>query len=195
MAGRRKNKDYYTTGEAANFLDLPRRTVTYYCRQGRIKASQHPATKQWKITHEDLVSFMNETNISPQADFSGLRILIVDDEEMILKAATQILENSDLNVTVDTAQDGYKALIKIGRSLPDMLILDIRMPNMDGKTLLKTLKQDEKTKSIRVLASTGFPEDAEAMLKLKADQVLIKPYKSTQLLDAVSNVLQTIIRR
>lgn len=168
--------DVLNTVEAAHLLRAHIETIRRLARKGEIPAFK--IGKNWRFRKDTLLRWAEKHHL--RTDHPS--VLVVDDEPRVLKIITTILDRSDLDVIVDTAEDGYKALLRIGQSVPDLLILDTHMPKMDGKTLLRTLKQDDRTKNIKILVATGFPDDVEEMIRLGADQVILKPFKASELL-------------
>ncbi|MCF8086071.1 MAG: diguanylate cyclase [Desulfohalobiaceae bacterium] len=103
------------------------------------------------------------------------RILIVDDEKMNLKALADLLKDT---YTVMLAKSGEQALnLAIDPPQPDLILLDVVMPEMDGYEVIKQLKQDERTNQIPVIFVTtlGSSEDEELGLKLGAVDYITKP--------------------
>ena len=118
------------------------------------------------------------------------KILLVDDEESNLKLATQWLV--PLGYEVDYAFNGEEALCKVKESPPDLIILDIMMPVMDGYTACRTLKEDPKTASIPIVMVTA-QDDRESKLKglsASANEFLSKPIDKSELIIRVRNLLK-----
>lgn len=118
------------------------------------------------------------------------KILVVDDEEHIRKIVKFQLEKAGYDV--DTAEDGVLALKAIDVSPPDLVLLDLMMPNMDGYEVCKRLKSNYQTNHIPVIMVT-----AKANLENKlqgfedgANDYIAKPFAITELLVRVKNVLQ-----
>ena len=103
------------------------------------------------------------------------RILIVDDEKMNLKALADLLKDK---YTVMLAKNGEQALnLAVDTPQPDLILLDVVMPEMDGYEVIKQLKQDERTNQIPVIFVTtlGSSEDEEKGLQLGAVDYITKP--------------------
>lgn len=85
------------------------------------------------------------------------KILIVDDEKFVVKALTEklVLEG----FSIDSAYDGQEALLKVNQVKPDLILLDIIMPKLDGISVLKRLKAHSKTKNIPVIILTNLYDD------------------------------------
>ncbi len=107
--------------------------------------------------------------------------LIVDDGELIRRTASYLLLR--LNFDIATASDGYRGVQLALQLLPDIILLDILMPQLDGLQVLQVLKSQEKTKAIPVVVITGHSdeENIRRSLSLGAERVLRKPLKENTL--------------
>jgi CheY-like chemotaxis protein len=76
---------------------------------------------------------------------------------------------------IETASDGYEALIKLGSLRSALLILDAMMPKLDGIEVCRHLKSNPETQTIRILGVTGYPAVTQDLLAAGADAVLTKP--------------------
>jgi DNA-binding response OmpR family regulator len=102
-------------------------------------------------------------------------ILIVDDDQLLVRMYQKKLEND--GYIVITAEDGVKALEKIAEFIPDLILLDIMMPRLNGLELLKKLKLTEQTKNIPVILLTNVgasEEDSQRGLELGAVAYIVK---------------------
>lgn len=117
-------------------------------------------------------------------------ILIIDDESEFLKIMKVWLES--LGYTVITAQDGKSGLGKARESNPDMIILDVLMPEMNGYEVCRLLKFDEKYKSIPVIMLTAKTQNVDRQLgeRVGADDYISKPFKNEELLAKIKNILK-----
>ncbi len=113
------------------------------------------------------------------------RILVVDDEPTILELVKAALEAGHYEVSV--AANGQEGLNSAIAQQPDLILLDVTMPIMDGFQLLAKLKNDERTKKIPVVMLTARDEAESVYLsqQLKANEYLMKPFTVDNLLDLV----------
>lgn len=185
-------KDSLTSGEVAEMLGIPARTARRYLTTGRIPAKQNPITGTWKINKEDLATFMRDYGLDTSTLDEPSRILVVDDDPAILKLISKILQKSGWRMHMETCLDGYDALIKLGNNPPDLVILDVQMPGTDGKQILKVIKQNEHTQSVKILVVTGYPEYIPEMCDMGADDGMTKPFEPDALLAKVRELLPEI---
>lgn len=127
----------------------------------------------------------------------GKKILVVDDDPDILDAISMILESQDYQVF--TARDGIEALASLKAEKPDLMILDLLMPKMDGFAVCKELQDPRwsKYKDIPILILTSVREEAsrrryelETGLELNVDDYIEKPMSPDVLLTRVANLLK-----
>ena len=119
-----------------------------------------------------------------------LRILIVDDEAVNLNLLKEMLANQ--GYAFSFATNGKKALEVVYAARPDLILLDIMMPEMDGWEVLKRLKKDEQYRDIPVIVQTALesPEDFERGLSLGAYYYVTKPINRSILLPLVRSALE-----
>ncbi len=117
------------------------------------------------------------------------RIMIVDDSITVRHVTTRLLERHDMEVV--TAKDGFEAIALLEKTIPDVMLLDIEMPRMDGYELATHMKNDKRYKSIPILMITSragekHRERAEA---IGVEHYLGKPYQEVDLLMQVNKML------
>ena len=117
-------------------------------------------------------------------------LLVVDDEPEINKLVTRIFEKRGYRVT--TALDGAEALASVKRDRPDLIMLDLNLPKVDGWEVCRQLKSDPATKSIPIIMLTAAHanvDDAQIGLGLGADEYVAKPFVKAVLLHNVERLL------
>ena len=122
-------------------------------------------------------------------------ILIVDDEEDVLELIRYNLDKNGYNT--ETAITGEEALTKARAKLPDLVILDLMLPGIDGLEVCKKLKSDTKTEHIPVIMLTAKGEEADIVtgLELGADDYVTKPFSPKVLIARVRRILHRTIAR
>jgi len=117
-------------------------------------------------------------------------ILIIDDEDDIRIFASRLLEMEGYRVL--QAGDGEEGLRMAGENLIDGVLLDIRMPGIDGWEVLQQLKEDSKLSATPVIVFTAYAEkmEQERALSMGASAYLIKPLSADQLMDSVARIFR-----
>src|SRR5687768_543604 len=119
------------------------------------------------------------------------KILVVDDEPDIIRIVTRIMEG--LGHEVRTAVDGAAALAEVARATPDVVILDLNLPSLDGFEVCRRLKADPATRTIPVLMMTAAyvsVEDARRGEDVGADEYIVKPFLRDVLVHNVERLLR-----
>lgn len=122
------------------------------------------------------------------------RLLIVDDDAGLLRALEMTLRADGYDVR--TARSGADALIRLAQLQPDLIISDIRMPGMDGHTLVRILRDAPRTKLIPVvfLTAKDTKDDRITGFRAGVDGYLIKPFEPDELLAVVASILARVER-
>jgi len=117
------------------------------------------------------------------------RILVVDDEIYIVHILEFTLTMEGYEVL--TAADGEEALEKIEHERPDLIVLDIMMPKMDGYEVCRKIRENEEVRSLPVilLSAKGRPIDRETGLEVGADDYIVKPFSPRRLLEKIKDLL------
>ena len=122
------------------------------------------------------------------------RILVVDDDISIRDMLTKALTEAGPYL-VDEASNGIEACIKLGTYRPDLLILDMFMPEMDGLEVCRTIKSEPEFSDMNVIITTGFPDHQKLkeVVGLGFDRIHYKPFNLADFLKAVSNIFSQAI--
>lgn len=117
------------------------------------------------------------------------KILVVDDEEHIVMILKDSLEFSGFQVV--TAYNGMEALERVEQDHPDLVVLDIGMPKLDGWEVCRRLKSDEKTKDVPIIILTAYAQasDQRKGAQLGADRFVTKPCDLTYLVEEINTLL------
>ena len=126
----------------------------------------------------------------PEQQEGPPRILIVEDDATLCGELMEAL-SWDKSYEVEAARDGFGALIKVGAFYPHLLILDLRMPSLDGFEVCKKIKEYPVTSSIKILAMTAYPGYGvrDRILTAGADAFLEKPVQLVELQTEVARLL------
>ena len=128
-------------------------------------------------------------------EMSGKKILLVDDDADFVEATKLILESKSYDVVV--SYDGKEGLKKVQTEEPNLIILDVMMPEMDGYEVCAKLKSDPRFKDIPVLLLTAVGEaisttkyTKEMGMKIEADDYIPKPVELNELVERVENLFR-----
>jgi excisionase family DNA binding protein len=187
---------FLTTEEVLEYLQVNLRTVYRLIKAGKIPAVR--VGRQWRFRKRDIDAWLDSQR--PRADHAGAgggattavrntrqRVLVVDDEASIRDLLSKTLALAEYDV--DTAPDGTAALDRMRAFGYDLLIADLKMPGMDGLTLIrqaKRIKQD-----LPVIIITGFSTESSAIeaVNLGVAGYLTKPFRVPQVLAAAAKAL------
>lgn len=183
---------FYSTFEAARVCGVFHTTVINWTRQGRLKARRTPGGHR-RIAAGDLLEFMRRFGLPIPEGLEGRarRILIADDEPPIQKALRRLFSSLP-GVRLRACRNGLEALIWIGKESPDLLLLDLRMPQIDGLRVCRLLKSKEQTSSIKIIAMAraALSHGEERLVKRHASALFYKPFPLKQLRDTVARLLE-----
>ena len=118
------------------------------------------------------------------------KILIADDEHKIIMTLEYAFRKTGYEVFI--ARDGSEVLELLKTEIPDLILLDIMMPKMDGFSTLQEIKTQEKLKNVKVifLSAKNNPVDIEKGLEMGADDYITKPYSIKKLTERVDELLK-----
>ena len=121
----------------------------------------------------------------------GNKLLIADDSKLVLSLVKGIFESQNADFTVITAVDGKEAVEKAEQELPDIILMDWQMPEMDGIEALKIIRATESTSEIPVLMLTASESTGDAY-ELGANDFIQKPFNKSELLARVNTSLKSV---
>ncbi len=132
----------------------------------------------------------------PSFDFSDMNVLLCDDDPAYRKILSSILKKT-FKVTVREATNPQEAFSLIKESMPDLLVLDMQMPVMDGLTALKFLRSNDATKELPVIACTAlsYGDLFMSLAKLKISDYIVKPSNAKIISGKFHKALNEISKR
>ena len=169
---------YLTTQEVATRLGVTINAVKSWIRADELSALRTPGGHH-RIAEDELTAFQARlVERSRRPAGVRTRVLLVDDDVRLLEALQETLVHAEPDLLVEVATDGYEALVEVGRFQPDVLALDLRMPQLDGFEVCQRLKGQAATRDVRILAMTAFTEagSRERIMAAGADDFLEKPF-------------------
>ncbi len=177
-----------TIPKAAAYCGVTRMTMWRWVKSGLVEVSVTPGGHH-RISKKDLASFLRQRGMYPLGTrhYRRDRLLIVDDDPLIQKTLPRVLR--DYGYKTETAGDGFEAGIKIMRFQPDLVLLDLFMPRMDGFEVCRYLRADPLTARIKILVLSGYKAFQQNALAAGADAFLEKPVPEEVLLEHLERLL------
>lgn len=162
-------------------------SVRQWSQKGWLKANTTPGGHR-RYLRQNVERFAQERGLNCiQPDSNDLRILVVDDDRQFANYLAELLNEMCDSVTVAVVYDGFTAGVQVHSFRPDIVLLDLRMPDLNGFEVCKILKDNQATNSIRVLAMTALPteENVARILQAGAETCFSKPIDSHLLLETI----------
>jgi excisionase family DNA binding protein len=191
MVNPKSDKSIYTTHEVSRLLHVNPRSVINWIEQSLLPSYRTPGGHR-RIRRDDLLAFLRKHQIpTPEALVEGkFNVLIVDDEQEIVDLIkTFLVRQGGYDVT--SASDGITALLEVGRLKPDLLILDIMIPGVDGIEVCRRIKADAGNRSI-IIAVSGNAEHEHDIYRAGADVFMTKPLDLERLQSEARRLLRVL---
>lgn len=184
-------KGVLSTYQAAYYCNSSDSSIKRFIRSGKLKAYKTPGG-HYRIVKNDLYEFMKKNNIPvlEKTELVRKKIIIVDDDEQVCESITKYLRSTDYNYDVLTAKNGFEAGSLVAQFIPDIIILDLVMPGMDGFDICRKIKRNPLTKNMKIVILTGYgsDENVKKAYDCGADMVLYKPANNEDILKAIEAV-------
>ena len=184
-------KTVFTTGEAAEICKVSQQTIIRCFDSGRLKGFRVPGSRFRRIPRDALIAFMKDNGIPPDALDSGKsKVLVVDDDPEIVELFVDVLER-DGRFEVKTASTGYDAGMLTTEFMPDLIILDYMLPDINGNIVCKTIRQNPNFEHTKIVIVSGVVNQDEIndLLKAGADEFVKKPFNIERLLGRITELL------
>ena len=170
-------KTVYTTGEAARICKVSQQTIIRCFDSGQLRGFRVPGSKFRRIPREALIKFMREHGIPTDTMESGRRkVLIVDDDPAIVDLLTDVLQETK-RFECRAVNNGFAAGKMANEYRPDLIILDIMLPDINGKVVCETLRKDPNLTDIKIICISGMVEEdkIDELKAAGADGFMHKP--------------------
>jgi len=182
----------FTTHQVAQMLGVSDQSVANWVDAGLLVASRTPGGHR-RIQRADLVTFLRDKGVPVPVELlpTSMTILVVDDEPEVGELVASLLRRAFPDYNVATATDGFGAGRLVSELHPDVVVLDLYMPGLDGFEVCRRIKMDPRTMDIKVVAMTAhYTDDAvAAVTEAGAEICLAKPIDGTKMSELIGGLL------
>jgi excisionase family DNA binding protein len=185
------SKTVFTTGEAAKICKVSQQTIIRCFDSGQLKGFRLPGSRFRRIPRAELMHFMRDNGIPTDALESGKRkILIVDDDQELVELISDVFER-DGRFEIKTANNGFDAGMLVKEYRPDTIVLDVMLPDINGKEVCQRVRSDKTTDDVKIICISGMVEDEKIkdLQAAGADDFMRKPFEVDALLERVCVLL------
>jgi excisionase family DNA binding protein len=184
-------KTVFTTGEAAKICKVSQQTIIRCFDSGQLKGFRVPGSRFRRIPRDQLFAFMRDNGIPTDALESGKRkVLVVDDDQDLVDLIVDMLEK-DGRFEVKSVNNGFGAGVMLKEYRPDLIVLDVMLPDINGKQVCQLVRSDKSMDDVRIICISGMVE-ADKVEDLKAagaNDFLQKPFEVETLIDRMCALL------
>jgi len=184
-------KTVFTTGEAAKICKVSQQTIIRCFDSGQLKGFRVPGSRFRRIPRDVLYKFMKDNGIPTDALESGKRkMLIVDDDRDLVELLRDAFE-ADGRFDVRTVNNGFDAGMMVKEYHPDVIILDVMLPDINGKEVCQRVRSDSTLDDVKIICISGMVE-AEKVQELRdsgANDFVQKPFEVESLIQRVCRQL------
>jgi excisionase family DNA binding protein len=185
-------KTVFTTGEAAKICKVSQQTIIRCFDSGQLKGFRVPGSRFRRIPREQLYTFMRDNGIPTDALESGKRkVLIVDDDVELVELIADVLER-DGRFEIRSVNNGFDAGMMVKEYHPDLIVLDVMLPDINGKEVCQRVRSDKATQDVRIVCISGMVEE-DKIGELKAagaNDFLHKPFEVERLIERMCELLE-----
>jgi len=184
-----KIKQNYTPNDVGSLLGVHHNTIKNWIKSKQVVAFQ-TVGGHYRVPRREVVRLIKNRGLPVPDELQGPMglVYVVDDDELIRTAMDDAMSE---DYEVYTFSNGFEALMQIGRLKPDLLVLDIYMPGIDGFAMVRKLRQDDKLSNLKVLGMSGKVVSAEEAKKAGFDEFYEKKEGLKIIVDAVKGYLGT----
>ena len=184
-------KTVFTTGEAAKICKVSQQTIIRCFDSGQLKGFRVPGSRFRRIPREQLYSFMRENGIPTDALDSGKRkVLVVDDDEELVELICDQLAR-DGRFEVRSVNNGFGAGMMIKEFRPDVIILDVMLPDINGKEVCQRVRSDKAMDMVKIVCISGMVEEdkVDDLKNAGANDFMRKPFEVDRLIERICQLL------
>lgn len=183
-------KSVYTTFDIGRICHVYPTTVINWIKEGKLDSYATPGGHR-RVRKEELLRFLRNYRIPipPELKDSGgkTKVLVVDDDQDVREMLKTVL-SQEKDMELQTVSTGFGAGAKITEWMPDLILLDFLMPDLDGFDVCRYLRENPKTAHIPVIAVTALTgeDDRRKIMACGANDYISKPFRNIELLEKIN---------
>lgn len=185
-------KTVFTTGEAAKICKVSQQTIIRCFDNGTLKGFRVPGSRFRRIPRDQLFAFMKDNGIPTDALESGKRkVLIVDDDQELVDLLVDAFDRTAL-FDIKTANNGFDAGMLVKEFRPDLVVLDIMLPDINGREVCQRVRMDPTLEAVKILCISGMVEQDKIndLRAAGANDFMQKPFDTDKLLERSCDMLE-----
>ena len=185
-------KTVFTTGEAAKICKVSQQTIIRCFDSGQLKGFRVPGSRFRRIPRDQLFAFMKDNGIPTDSLESGKRkVLVVDDDTDLVDLIVDVLER-DGRFEMRTVNNGFDAGMMVKEYRPDLIVLDVMLPDINGKEVCLRVRSDNTLEAVKIICISGMVEEDKIadLREAGANDFLHKPFSSDVLIERICNQLE-----
>ncbi len=185
-------KTVFTTGEAAKICKVSQQTIIRCFDNGSLKGFRVPGSRFRRIPRDQLFAFMKDNGIPTDALESGKKkVLVVDDDVDLVELIVDALDR-DGRFDVRTANNGFDAGMQVKEFRPDLVVLDVMLPDINGREVCQRVRTDPSLDIVKILCMSGMVEQdkVDDLRRSGANDFMQKPFSVEDLLDRCCDLLE-----
>jgi excisionase family DNA binding protein len=184
-------KTVFTTGEAARICKVSQQTIIRCFDNGSLKGFRVPGSRFRRIPRDQLFQFMKENGIPTDALESGKRkVLIVDDDHELVELLVDVFQR-DGRFEHRTANNGFDAGMLVKEFRPDLVVLDVMLPDINGKEVCQRVRSDDTLDAVKIICISGMVEQEKIadLRQAGANDFIQKPFTIDKLIERACDLL------
>jgi excisionase family DNA binding protein len=185
-------KELLTPSEVAKLFGVSPVTVRKWSQDGLLNAVKTPGGHR-RYRKKEIYEYLTKRGFPlPEDDAWTPRVMIVDDDKVVINLMKMAIEEAYTPVDIQSAMNGFDAARALTKFRPDLVLLDLKMPGMDGIEVTKQIKLDPEMKNTKIYMITGFDseENKKTAIDAGVDFMLSKPIEKHLLIEALNPILK-----
>ncbi|HUU83818.1 MAG TPA: response regulator [Phycisphaerae bacterium] len=189
-----RRREVLTTGQVARICNVAPRTVSKWFDSGQLRGYRIPGSKDRRIPVAYLIRFMRAHSMPLNGlDEGQTHVLVVDGDTDLLSVLRESLE-ADGAYSVSAATSAFEAGVIAGQHLPEIMVVDVTLPDLIPRQLVHALRANEDLRGVRLIGTSGGITEGQgqALMQDGFDNYLRKPFEIRQLIQAIEELVAVV---